>query len=149
MANLFISSDLEEVLLRINQLTSESKPLWGVMTVGQMLKHAQGPVDFASGRLTVKVRWFYRILPLAFFRSYLIGKPYEKSLPTQKAFLVTGNHDFETEKAVLLKKLRGLVNSGPQRLENARHPVYGKLSADEWSYLQWKHLDHHLRQFGV
>ncbi len=29
------------------------------------------------------------------------------------------------------------------------HPVFGRLSVDDWGRLSWKHLDHHLRQFGL
>lgn len=31
----------------------------------------------------------------------------------------------------------------------AAHPAFGPLSGREWDVLSWKHLDHHLRQFGV
>ncbi len=29
------------------------------------------------------------------------------------------------------------------------HPFFGNLNSEEWDTLNWKHLDHHLRQFGV
>jgi hypothetical protein len=29
------------------------------------------------------------------------------------------------------------------------HPMFGKMTADQWGRSMWKHLDHHLRQFGV
>ncbi|MDZ4803510.1 MAG: DUF1569 domain-containing protein [Candidatus Eisenbacteria bacterium] len=29
------------------------------------------------------------------------------------------------------------------------NPIFGNLSVDEWGKLSWKHLDHHLRQFGA
>jgi hypothetical protein len=30
----------------------------------------------------------------------------------------------------------------------ARHPAFGPLTHDGWCRLSWKHVDHHLRQFG-
>ncbi len=30
-----------------------------------------------------------------------------------------------------------------------KHPLFGPLSGEEWGALSWKHLDYHLRQFGV
>ncbi|MEP6513238.1 MAG: DUF1569 domain-containing protein [Parafilimonas sp.] len=29
------------------------------------------------------------------------------------------------------------------------HPFFGKLKAEEWRTLTYKHLDHHLRQFWM
>jgi hypothetical protein len=32
---------------------------------------------------------------------------------------------------------------------NEKHPVFGKLTKEQWSKATWKHIDHHLKQFGV
>ena len=29
------------------------------------------------------------------------------------------------------------------------HPIFGRVSGQEWGLLCWMHLDYHLRQFGV
>ncbi len=29
------------------------------------------------------------------------------------------------------------------------HSFFGKMTPEEWAILMYKHLDHHLRQFGV
>ena len=39
--------------------------------------------------------------------------------------------------------------AGPSGLTSLPHPFFGPLSSEEWQALQWRHLDHHLRQFGA
>jgi hypothetical protein len=49
--------------------------------------------------------------------------------------------------------LRGLIDrfvaSGPAGCTNHPHSFFGRLTPEEWAILMYKHLDHHLRQFGV
>ncbi len=48
--------------------------------------------------------------------------------------------------------LRDLVERFSARGPNAPWPpsrVFGRISGQSWGVLQHKHLDHHLRQFGV
>jgi len=74
-------------------------------------------------------------------------KPYKQSLPTDPTFVMTGSEkDFEKEKAALIELVNNFNETSIQR---EQHPVFGKLNKHNWSKATWKHLDHHLRQFGV
>jgi hypothetical protein len=39
--------------------------------------------------------------------------------------------------------------AGPQGCTTHPHAFFGSLTPDEWAILMYKHLDHHLRQFGA
>jgi Protein of unknown function (DUF1569) len=145
--NLFEPLVKEETIKRINQLTIQSTRKWGKMDVAQMLCHVQAPMSVAFGNTTVKGNWLMRqILPL--FKSALYNdKPWKQGLPTDKTFITTGEEkDFEKEKTQVLDMVNRFTE---ENIINEKHPIFGKLTKEQWSKATWKHLDHHLKQFGV
>ena len=76
-------------------------------------------------------------------------KPFDRGLPTAPAFVVRDARVFADERARLTALVARFGAQGPSVLSNEPHPFFGPLTAAEWDLLQWKHLDHHLRQFGV
>ena len=145
--NLFDAGVKQDIINRIHQLTAGSKAVWGKMNVAQMLAHVQAPMGVAFGTHTVKGHWLMKLI-LPFFKKNLYDeKPWKQSLPTDKTFIMTGlSKDFEKEKAQLLDMLNRFTESN---MINEQHPVFGKLTKEQWSKAMWKHLDHHLKQFGV
>lgn len=145
--NLFDPAVKQEIIERINKLTPQSQRQWGKMDVAQMLAHVQAPISIAFGNTTVKSNWLMRtILPL--FKSMLYNdKPWKQGLPTDKTFITTGTaKDFEKEKNTVLNMINRFTEDN---MINDKHPVFGRLTKEQWSKATWKHLDHHLRQFGV
>ncbi len=55
--------------------------------------------------------------------------------------------EFEPDKQALLAVL-GRFSETPRRAVLAPSPVFGPLSRRGWGRLMWRHVDHHLRQFG-
>jgi hypothetical protein len=145
--NLFDPAVKQEIIHRINQLTPSSPPLWGKMNVAQMLAHLQMPMGVAIGAHTLKGNPFMKLVLPLFKKMLWDEKPYKKSLPTDKTFVMTGEtKDFETEKG----KLLGMVNRFTEaNMVTEVHPVFGKMTKEQWSKATWKHFDHHLQQFGV
>lgn len=62
MKNIFDKNDNQELINRINLLTSDTKPLWDKMTVDQMLSHCISPIEVALGNETLKMPFPMRIL---------------------------------------------------------------------------------------
>ena len=145
--NLFDPAVKQEIIDRINKLTPNTKQLWGKMNVSQMLAHVQKPIEIAYGTHEPKGSFILRLIgPL--FKSKLWDKnPYKHSLPTDPTFVMVGlDKDFGKEKEILIE----LVNRfSKENLLRDRHPIFGKLTKDNWGQATWKHLDHHLNQFGV
>jgi len=145
--NLFDPAVKQEIVDRINKLTPESKALWGKMNIGQMLAHLQVPIAVAEGTRTVKRTFFGRIVGPMVKSMIYNEKPFKRHLPTDPSFLMHDEEkDFETEKQGLL----AMVNKFSENsIVNEVHPFFGKMTKEQWSKGTWKHLDHHLQQFGV
>ncbi|MFN8253827.1 MAG: DUF1569 domain-containing protein [Ferruginibacter sp.] len=144
--NLFDGATRAEVTSRIHQLTPQTQRVWGKMDVSQMLAHLQMPMGVALGDHTLKGNFFMRLI-LPFFKKMLWDdKPYKRSLPTDKTFVMASPKDFENEKQKLLDMVARFT---PENLVTEIHPVFGKMTKEQWSMATWKHIDHHLQQFGV
>lgn len=144
--NLFDTTVKSETLERIKKLTPASKALWGKMNVEQMLAHLQRPIGVAFGSHQLEGSFILKLIgPL--FKSVLYNeKPYKHGLPTDKSYIVADQKNFEIER----DKLVDMVNKFTEdNVTNIVHPVFGKMTKEQWSKATWKHLDHHLQQFGV
>jgi len=148
MKSLFNTEENNLKKERINKLTPHSQPLWGKMNVSQMLAHMQAPMLVSFGELKLKGGLMGFLFGKMAKKQMLMDKPFKKSMPTMKEFKVA-EKDFETEKNTLLSYIDRFVTEGPKIITKLPHPFFGKLTLEEWDILQWKHLDHHLRQFGV
>ena len=149
MKNLFETGAANEILNRINNLQPGMKPLWGKMNVSQMLAHCHAPLHVALGDKQLKRRLIGILFGAVAKKQILKPGDLKKNLPTDPSFLVKGEINFAESKSELQSLIRRFNTSGAQSIANKTHPFFGKMSSEEWGLLQWKHLDHHLRQFGV
>ena len=145
--NLFDPSVKQEIIERINKLTAQTQRQWGKMNVSQMLAHVQMPIRIAFGTHQPKGSFLLRLIGPLFKSKLWDENPYKRSLPTDPTFIMTNSEkEFESEKSALLELIDIFSEEG---LVSEKHPVFGKLTKDNWSKATWKHLDHHLKQFGV
>lgn len=150
MKSLFEKESLNEITTRINSLSNNTIPGWGKMSAAQMLKHCQAPFGVVKGTLKMetKVSFFKRIIFTLMKPLMYNDKPWGKNIPTSKEFIITGDIDFAKEKETLLD----LMNEFHKRKDEAewpKHPVFGNFTGDQYGKMNYKHLDHHLTQFGV
>lgn len=144
--NLFDKIVKQQIVDRINTLTPQSQAQWGKMNVAQMLAHVQLPINCAYGTHEVKGGFLLKLIG-PFFKSVLYNdKPYKQGLPTDKTYVVIDTKNFDAEKNTLLEKINQFT---PDNIVVENHPVWGKLTKEQWSKATWKHFDHHLKQFGV
>jgi hypothetical protein len=144
--NLFDQPVKQEIIDRINKLTPESKPLWGKMNVAQMLAHCQMPLGVAVGKHKLKSNILLKLIGPFFKKQLYNDQPFKHDLPTDKSFKIENPQPFESEKKYLLQMINDFSESG---MSDQPHPFFGKLTKEQWSRGTWKHLDHHLKQFGV
>jgi hypothetical protein len=149
MGSIFNSADNQQILNRINNLKPGATPLWGTMTVSQMLAHLQMPILVAFGEHKLQRGLVGLLFGKMAKKSMLKAAAFKTNLPTVKSFKMTGDKNFEEEKNKLIRLIERFEKEGGQSITKDPHPFFGKLTIDEWDILQWKHLDHHLRQFGV
>jgi hypothetical protein len=149
MKNLFDEVPAAETLERIEQLTPHSQSQWGKMNSAQMLAHCSVVLDMARG-ITNQKREFLGLLIGRFVKSnYYNDKPFQKNLPTTATSRMNTERDFEAEKAKLRQDILAFQTGGPANCTTYPHPFLGSLTAEQWGKGMYKHLDHHLRQFGV
>ena len=149
MQSLFDNQTHQEVLNRIEQLHENTVPLWGKMQVNQMTKHCQLPLEVANGTLALnKPNMLMKLVFKMVKPTMYNDKAWKPSLPTAKEVVVHEAGTFATEK----EKLVTAINEFSKKSTNLHwpeHPAFGKFSTDQWGKMQYKHLDHHLKQFGV
>ena len=143
--NLFDATVKQEIIDRINKLTPQSQRQWGKMDVAQMLAHCQMPLGVATGKHKLKGSGFLKSIGPLFKGLLFNNKPFKKNLGTDKSFIMTTPKEFEKEKSGLIQMINDFSASS---MTDEPHPIFGKLTKEQWSKGTWKHLDHHLQQFG-
>jgi hypothetical protein len=148
--SLFELRTCETLSNRLDALRPESPALWGKMNVAQMLAHCCIPFEQALGLRHDGPNWFMKFLLRNFFKRSMVNEiPYRQNLPTAPSFVIADERMFSDEKARLQSLIARFSEKGPGHFEGRRQISLGPLTASEWNNLMFKHLDHHLRQFGV
>ncbi|MFL1895728.1 DUF1569 domain-containing protein [Aquimarina sp. 2-A2] len=145
MKSLFDIASKNEIEDRIHILSISSPAQWGKMDVAQMLHHCQFPLRIALNKEDFKLKsnWIARV----FFKKLLYNDtPWRKGLPTAPNFKVKENKDFDHEKTALINYINEFYQLDDSQ-ELPVHPVFGKFTRQQWGQMQYKHLDHHLKQF--
>ncbi len=148
MKSLFTESAYAEILDRLDKLTPDSQAKWGKMDVAQMMAHCQEPIKVPLEKITLKQPNAIMKLLFSFFKKSLYDdKPWKHGLPTSKEFKIVDERDFHKEKEGL-KSLIGEFYAERHKPEWPPHPFCGHFTTEQWGKMQYKHLDHHFRQFG-
>ena len=136
------------IFARMELLSAESTPAWGRMNVSQMLAHLTDALRMTFGELAVKDKYIPLIRSFPFKQLVLYVFPFPKSSPTAPELLARVPDSFEAEREqckAYIARFAGAQGT----LRFAPHPLFGPLSDRHMGTLVYKHIDHHLRQFGV
>ncbi|MBI4902219.1 MAG: DUF1569 domain-containing protein [Acidobacteria bacterium] len=144
MKSIWDESAREELLARFGKLRVEQRPRWGKLDVAHMLAHVCDPMRAAMGEMVVTDKDTFLKNPLMrWLIIYVV--PWPKGAPTAPEFTVRTEADLSSGiAAVQATMTRFAVCVTPKP-----HPAFGDLSRKDWGCLTWRHIDHHLRQFGV
>jgi hypothetical protein len=148
MKNLFDQSAVDEVMARIEQLNQGSQRQWGKMDVAQMMAHCSAALEMASGKFAAKRTLLGRIVGPRVRYVLTNESPFPRNSPTSKELRV-GQCDFPQEQQRVKQCLRQFHEGGESQCTKHPHPFFGPITPLEWSTGMYKHLDHHLKQFGV
>lgn len=150
MKSIFDADACEEIKNRLENLSENAKANWGKMTIGQMLVHCSKPIELALGDIEVdKPNWLKRKIFRLIAPTLYNDKPWRQGLPTAKEFVITSTANFNSEREKLKTKIEQISQSKENFEPNKEHPYFGIFTAQQWGQMQYKHLDHHLKQFGV
>jgi hypothetical protein len=152
MKTLGNTQDKAEVLRRLRKVNPESRRRWGRMSASQMVCHLNDSFRVALGEKTASsasgvfdrtlIKWIALRTPLRW-------PPGVKTMPeVDQEISGTQPTGFEKD----LKQLEELVQCFTvleSDLQRQRHPIFGRMSREDWLRWGYRHMDHHLRQFGV
>lgn len=151
MKNLFDATVANQVKTRLGELEPQSERRWGKMTAAQMLAHCSIGMQWAVGEVApekgaLPVRLIGRLVKPMVFRN---EDPMRRNSPTARSLVVADERDFAEERDRLSRLIDKFAAGGPAGCTRNPHTFFGKMTPDQWAILTYKHLDHHLRQFGV
>lgn len=149
MKTLFSKQALDKSIDRINKLQADAQPLWGKMNVTQMLDHCSETMKVARGEKELKRIFLSYVMGSMMKKSFYNDKPIPKNSPTHKDFIITSTSDFEKAKQELINHLTAFQEGGMDKCTSAPHSFFGNITKEQWGLGMYKHLDHHLQQFGV
>ncbi|WP_425557101.1 DUF1569 domain-containing protein [Flaviramulus aquimarinus] len=150
MKNIFDVKETETVIDRINELTPTTRPIWGKMSADQMLAHCNVTYEMVYDNKHPKPNGLIKFMLKLFVKSKVVGgKPYKKNSKTAPQFLITNARNFVEEKARLTDYLKKSQSLGEDYFDGMESHSFGILTKKEWNTMFYKHLDHHLSQFGV
>jgi hypothetical protein len=137
----------EGLLARVNRITPETIPQWGKMNAEQMLAHLVESLRMGVGELkTASLKLPMRYTPLRQLIVYWM--PWPKGSPTAPELLPANCGTLEISKAELTRLVRDFGTRADQE-EWPEHPAFGRLGKRGWGALTLRHIEHHLKQFGV
>jgi hypothetical protein len=150
MKNILNLKDKHEVLSRISSLELSEKPIWGRMTVNEMVCHAADQLRLGLG---IKDAGYNG----NFLREKIIKWLVLWGMPAPKGKVETVKElkqgDGGTKPTVFdsdIKLLTDLIEDFDVSFKSIsrKHPAFGSLTKNQWGRLAYIHLDHHLKQFG-
>jgi Protein of unknown function (DUF1569) len=148
--DLFDAADVDAAIRRLEALTPDTVPGWGSMRVATMLAHVNVAYEMVYDNKHPRPNALMRFVLKRIVKQKVVGPdPYPRNTPTAPVFRIKDERDFHAERERLVAYLRRVQHEGRQQFEGRESLSFGPLTAAEWNVLFSKHLDHHLRQFGV
>jgi len=150
MKNLFDAARVDEVKRRIAGLRPDSERQWGSMNAAQAVEHCSRGFELALGQRLPPRMLMGRIIG-GILKPKVLGndEPLRRNSPTVQGLVVKEKRNLEVERERLCEMIDRFAAAGPAGCTSHPHSFFGRLTPEEWATLMYKHLDHHLRQFGA
>jgi hypothetical protein len=140
------TSDRDQVLERLRRVRPDARPVWGTLDAPRMLCHLADMMRVALGDVPSKP--VHSLLSRTLVKNLVVNTGFKAprgKVQTAPEMLSSRPGSWETDLSVCVE-LAGRVAAGSAK---AVHPAFGPLTPEEWGRLCWKHMDHHLAQFGA
>lgn len=139
-----------QITERINRLSNESRPEWGKMDAGQMCAHCADALEVMNGERELgPTPLVARIFKGAIRKAVVGDKPFRKNSPTHPDYLEREPRDLDEHRRRLIEVVGRFVEEDEETAAAREHPAFGQMTREERGWSMYKHLDHHLSQFGV
>ena len=150
MRNIFDPSASREIKDRLSRLRPDSERQWGKMNPAQAVAHCCKGMEQALGDVLPPRLLIGRLIG-GFIKSKALGDdaPIRRNSPTVPGFEVLDPRDLAAERQRLNGLIDRVIKGGPAACTTHPHSFFGSMTPEQWGILIYKHLDHHLRQFGA
>jgi hypothetical protein len=153
MKSVFDPITVNDVKQRILCLHPESQRQWGTMTPLQTVAHCTCGVQMATGTINPRRAAFPASVLGLLIKPLVLadGKPMRRNAPSSPELFPADSAmgDFALERDRLIAAIDSFAAKGAAGCSRHPHPFFGRLSPEQWAILMYKHVDHHLRQFGL
>lgn len=149
MKNLFEATAVDEIKERMMHLKADSERQWGKMSAAQMLAHCSAWTEMAMGLNSPRRIWLGYIFGRVAKAKVLTEEPIRRNMPSEKSLIVSDEREFSDERDRLIEWTDRFAEGGEEKCTKHPHCFFGPMTPTEWATLAYKHMDHHLRQFGV
>lgn len=146
MATLLNDEDRDAILARLEKLTPGSTREWGTLDAPRMLCHVADMLRVALGDLPARQTGSFLKRTLVKWLAVDTGFQAPPGKVQTAPEMLSSKPAGWAEDLASCRQLIARVGAGRA---TAVHPAFGPLDAAQWGRLSWKHLDHHLRQFGL
>lgn len=148
MPSLFDPEARAAILERVSRLRPERAPVWGRFTAPEMVCHVSAGLRHGLGELeTGPPSGPLSRFPLNWIAIHVLPWPKGKG-KSPREFLATRPTTWAADVGTLRDLIARFGTRGPGAAWPASR-VFGRISGRSWGVMEHKHLDHHLRQFGV
>lgn len=146
MKNIFDAADRSAIIDRIRGLGPDNARRWGTMSLSKALCHMGDQLSSALGELEAKrVKTPVSRFPIKQLVVWVM--PWPKGIQTAPEMLTTDLAELDVARDRLVELIERMGARGVEA-EWTPHVAFGPLSGKAWGRLAWRHLDHHLKQFG-
>ena len=149
MKTLFDAETHGEIIERFGKLNSNSERQWGKMSPSQMMEHNARALEMATAIVPMKQAFIGKAIGWIFKGKFLGEAPFPKNSPTGPTLIIENDPDFEATRDRLKSLITAFHEMGEGGTDGNIHGFFGPLNGKQWGETQYKHLDHHLRQFGL
>ena len=149
MQTLFDPAVYADVVRRVDSIQPDARRVWGTMSVAQMLEHVARALEMATGKKPLKQKVLGKLIGWMFRKGFVGPDPFPRGSPTAPEFVVQDEPGFAPTKERVRALLAEFHARGEKACDGYVHGFFGSMTGAEWGITQFKHLDHHLRQFGA
>jgi Protein of unknown function (DUF1569) len=150
LPNVFTKEVSDQLIRRINSLSPSSQKNWGSMDVAQMLAHCNVVYEMTYDNIHAKPNPILRFILKTVVKKKIVSEtPYEKNSKTAPQLVIKGSKNFENEKRRIIDYINKTHQLGEDYFRGKEYTPFGELKIEEWNNLFYKHLNHHLGQFGA
>ncbi|OJJ19093.1 hypothetical protein BKI52_19960 [marine bacterium AO1-C] len=150
MKTVYNTTTIQELTQRVDKIQDSSKAQWGKMNAYQMLIHCVKNEEMLLGKRAYKRNFIGKIFGKMTLKSILKDNtPLKKNQPTHPDLIITGQGSIEQPKQQWIALIKEYGQLSANQMNELIHPFFGKMTHEKLGKYAYKHIDHHLRQFGV